>query len=42
MAPARGARSRQVKPMVYAMAEGNMMIMENTRFYKGETKNDPE
>ena len=28
--------------MVSAMAEGDLMTMENTRFYKGETKNDPE
>merc|ERR1712050_588864 len=32
----------EVKSMVGAMAEGDVMILENTRFYKGETKNDPE
>eukprot|EP00959_Pyramimonas_sp_CCMP1952_P451118 9444706-Pyramimonas_sp.AAC.1 len=24
------------------MGEGDVMVLENTRFYKGETKNDPE
>jgi phosphoglycerate kinase len=28
--------------MVGAMAEGDVVILENTRFYKGETKNDAE
>merc|ERR1719454_1622475 len=32
----------EVKSMVGAMAEGDVMILENTRFYKGETKNDAE
>jgi len=32
----------EVKGLVGAMAEGDVMILENTRFYKGETKNDPE
>merc|ERR1719284_2223480 len=32
----------EVKSMVGAMAEGDVIILENTRFYKGETKNDPE
>jgi len=32
----------EVKSMVGAMSEGDVLILENTRFYKGETKNDPE
>merc|ERR1712157_676078 len=32
----------EVKGMVDAMAEGDVIILENTRFYKGETKNDAE
>merc|ERR1711933_172304 len=32
----------EVKPMVSAMSDGDVLILENTRFYKGETKNDPE
>merc|ERR1711981_1371706 len=32
----------EVKAMVSDMAEGDVMILENTRFYKGETKNDAE
>ncbi|CAK0836343.1 unnamed protein product [Prorocentrum cordatum] len=32
----------EVKGMVSAMGEGDVMVLENTRFYKGETKNDPE
>merc|ERR1719393_616813 len=32
----------EVKGMVSAMKEGDVMVLENTRFYKGETKNDPE
>merc|ERR1719254_458524 len=32
----------EVKGMVSAMSEGDVMVLENTRFYKGETKNDPE
>merc|ERR1719221_984325 len=32
----------EVKGMVDAMAEGDVIILENTQFYKGETKNDPE
>merc|ERR1719336_2810860 len=32
----------KVKAMVGAMAEGDVLILENTRFYKGETKNDSE
>merc|ERR1719150_2029449 len=31
----------EVKAMVDAMAEGDVLILENTRFYPGETKNDP-
>merc|ERR1719197_1362920 len=31
-----------VKAIVDGMAEGDVVILENTRFYKGETKNDPE
>jgi len=31
-----------VKALVGAMAEGDVVILENTRFYKGETKNDAE
>jgi len=30
-----------VKAMVKDMSDGDVMILENTRFYKGETKNDP-
>merc|ERR1719254_346346 len=32
----------EVKSMVEAMADGDVIILENTRFYKGETKNDAE
>merc|ERR1712232_1498224 len=32
----------EVKAVVDGMAEGDVVILENTRFYKGETKNDPE
>merc|ERR1719254_248891 len=32
----------EVKSMVSALEEGGVLILENTRFYKGETKNDPE
>merc|ERR1719450_1906403 len=32
----------EVKSMVGEMSEGDVVILENTRFYKGETKNDPE
>jgi len=32
----------EVKGMVSAMSDGDVLILENTRFYKGETKNDPE
>eukprot|EP00420_Gonyaulax_spinifera_P033207 CAMPEP_0197870818 /NCGR_PEP_ID=MMETSP1439-20131203/1372_1 /TAXON_ID=66791 /ORGANISM="Gonyaulax spinifera, Strain CCMP409" /LENGTH=295 /DNA_ID=CAMNT_0043489719 /DNA_START=100 /DNA_END=984 /DNA_ORIENTATION=+ len=32
----------EVKKIVDAMAEGDVLILENTRFYKGETKNDAE
>merc|ERR1719258_47173 len=32
----------EVKAIVGGMAEGDVIILENTRFYKGETKNDPE
>merc|ERR1719197_770416 len=32
----------EVKEIVGGMAEGDVIILENTRFYKGETKNDPE
>eukprot|EP00416_Gambierdiscus_australes_P017679 CAMPEP_0171058732 /NCGR_PEP_ID=MMETSP0766_2-20121228/2690_1 /TAXON_ID=439317 /ORGANISM="Gambierdiscus australes, Strain CAWD 149" /LENGTH=449 /DNA_ID=CAMNT_0011514051 /DNA_START=76 /DNA_END=1422 /DNA_ORIENTATION=+ len=32
----------EVKAVVDAMAEGDVVILENTRFYKGETKNDAE
>eukprot|EP00971_Amphidinium_carterae_P195394 3877440-Amphidinium_carterae.1 len=31
-----------VKKMVEGMGEGDVVILENTRFYKGETKNDSE
>jgi len=32
----------EVKTMVSDLKEGDVLILENTRFYKGETKNDPE
>merc|ERR1712176_1029268 len=32
----------EVKGMVDAMKDGDVIILENTRFYKGETKNDAE
>merc|ERR1712232_566728 len=32
----------EVKKVVDAMADGDVLILENTRFYKGETKNDAE
>merc|ERR1719284_428506 len=32
----------EVKAMVSELSEGDVMVLENTRFYKGETKNDPE
>merc|ERR1712203_657689 len=32
----------KVDKLVGGMSEGDVMILENTRFYKGETKNDPE
>merc|ERR1719221_271278 len=32
----------EVKAVVDAMSDGDVVILENTRFYKGETKNDPE
>lgn len=32
----------EVKAVVDAMGEGDVIILENTRFYKGETKNDAE
>merc|ERR1712066_1215547 len=32
----------EVKKVVDAMKDGDVIILENTRFYKGETKNDPE
>ncbi len=31
----------QVKTRVMAMNPGDVILLENTRFYKGETKNDP-
>merc|ERR1712038_361925 len=31
-----------VRAAVDGLAEGDVIILENTRFYKGETKNDPE
>merc|ERR1711981_877614 len=34
--------TEDVKAAVDGMAEGEVMILENTRFYKGETKNDAE
>merc|ERR1712190_458949 len=34
--------TEEVKGMVDAMKEGDVIILENTRFYKGETKNDAE
>merc|ERR1719235_1983455 len=32
----------EVKAAVADMASGDVLILENTRFYKGETKNDAE
>merc|ERR1711972_48765 len=32
----------EVKAIVNSMGEGDVVILENTRFYKGETKNDQE
>ena len=32
----------EVEQAVAAMAPGDIILLENTRFYKGETKNDPE
>merc|ERR1719324_536115 len=32
----------EVKAMVSDLSEGDVLVLENTRFYKGETKNDPE
>merc|ERR1712038_1847855 len=32
----------EVKKTVDSMADGDVIILENTRFYKGETKNDAE
>jgi len=32
----------EVEAAVAAMAPGDIILLENTRFYKGETKNDPE
>jgi len=32
----------EVKAMVSDLSEGEVLILENTRFYKGETKNDAE
>jgi len=32
----------QVKSAVTSMADGEVMLLENVRFHKGETKNDPE
>ena len=32
----------EVEAAVAAMAPGDIVLLENTRFYKGETKNDPE
>merc|ERR1719197_2450607 len=32
----------EVKVVVDGMAEVDVIVLENTRFYKGETKNDPE
>merc|ERR1712060_865063 len=32
----------EVKTMVGGMADGDVVVLENTRFYKGETKNDAE
>merc|ERR1711884_529899 len=34
--------TEEVKSVVDAMKEGDVVVLENTRFYKGETKNDPE
>ena len=31
----------EVEAAVAAMAPGDIVLLENTRFYKGETKNDP-
>ncbi len=32
----------EVKAAVAGMGEGDILLLENLRFYKGETKNDPE
>merc|ERR1712045_331029 len=34
--------TEEVKKVVDSMVDGNVIILENTRFYKGETKNDEE
>merc|ERR1719188_2833225 len=34
--------TNEVKAMVSDLKEGDVLILENTRFYKGETKNDAE
>merc|ERR1719409_765039 len=33
--------TEEVRGIVDGMSDGDVMILENTRFYKGETKNDP-
>merc|ERR1711953_1270865 len=37
-----GKATDEVKKVVDAMKDGDVVILENTRFYKGETKNDGE
>ncbi len=32
----------EVEGMAAALSDGEVLMLENTRFYKGETKNDPE
>ena len=32
----------EVEAAAKALTKGNVLLLENTRFYKGETKNDPE
>merc|ERR1711879_311566 len=34
--------TEEVKKAVDSMVDGDVVILENTRFYKGETKNDEE
>ncbi len=32
----------EVEKLVYAMKDGDVLVLENVRFYEGEEKNDPE